>query len=232
MKNNKYIIFPIIMLCFTILASIYTYKYQYFKQYDTIINYDITGNTKIFFVIFLIIELCMLGLCIYIGKKAKNEGYKYSLNKLFAAIFLVLTIVPIISFISIRNEEEKQAKILDEKIEILYEDTININDKKTKAKLNEIQELQKNDKFYSRKREIYNEMNNENSKFKRYLTLFIYMNYHNEESINESGWYNKLPSQEEIYYATFTVFTIINLICFGFYLINIKDEKFEIKTKI
>ena len=236
MKKSKYIIFPIAMIFVTISNFLYPYvnSYLHYNSLEIMDIMDLTGYTKIFSAIFLIMNIFVLLICLYYGKK---EGCNYSLNKIFAIIFIIFSIVNIISFIVIRNKEEKCANELGSIVSklflednVYYLDSGSKNTKKTKGKsdLDIIQEAMEKDKYYARKIQIYYEMKKTPSKIERYFWLLIYWNYYNDsDAIN----YGIKPSKEESYYAIYSIAIITNLLCSAFYIKNAKDRKFASKIQ-
>ena len=226
-SNKKYIVFPIIMIIVALMISMNSYCYRGFEMsnIEVIKIMDITGYTLIFLISFLIINILVLIFCLYKGKQASTGGYDYKFNKVFALMFFILAIVPIITFINIRNQEEKQAEQLNQEIEEVV-GSLDFKDKKVKSKLKQIiekQELLEEDKFYKRKTEIYNEMKKIESKFERYISLYYYR-FENNFAI--------MSNERERYYAIFSVFSLFDAICGAFYFISIKDGLIANKTEI
>lgn len=223
LKNKKYIIIPIIIIAVLILVTIKGPYLRPFTQTNSEIleKMDFTGNTQIFLYSFVIINIIICLICLYKGKQGIAQGYDYKFNKIFAITFLILAIIPIISFISIRSMEEELVEQLMKQNEAIFDiNNIDFTNKKMTTKLKKAQEqlnLTSTDKYYDRKMEIYNETQNTTKKFERYLSLFIYRPLYN---INHHGSYY----EERYYYAIFSVFTVINLVSFTFYFISIKDE--------
>lgn len=238
--SNKYIIFPIVMLIITILNFLFPYAYSYIHENSLEIMeiMDITGYTKIFSICFLIINVFVLLICFNEGRKGKENGYNYAFNKIFAIIFIVLSIINILAFVLIRNKEEEYAKKLNSEINIDTEDNVyyldsnNKKNKKQKNKLEQIMDIIQNDKFYARKLQIYNEMKRTPSKFERYANLLIYWNYYNEDHTSSYLYYTITPSDSESYYAIYSIANITDLICSAFYIKNINDKKIKENTEI
>lgn len=112
-SNKKYLIFPIIML---VLAIVTTFLGHHFGSiYETLEKYDITGMATICMYAMLFFEITVLAFCIYKGKKGLEEGFDYLFSKFISFIFILLIIIPIISFFIVRNEEEKLANELENK---------------------------------------------------------------------------------------------------------------------
>lgn len=239
--SNKYIIFPIVMIIVTILNFLFPYVYSYINKNSLEIMeiMDITGYTKIFSICFLIVNIFVLLICLNEGRKGKESGYNYSFNKIFAITFITLSIINILAFVLIRNKEEEYAKELNSEVNIFTEDNIyylesrnkNGKNKKQKNKLEEIMEIMENDKFYARKLQIYNETKETPSKFKRYVSLLIYWNFYNENN-SYYLYYTIKPSDEECYYAIYSIAIISDLICSAFYIKNINDKKIKENTEI
>lgn len=239
-KSNKYVIFPIIIIIVSILNFLFPYVYSYTNKNSLEIMemMDITGYTKIFSICFLIINIFVLLICFNEGKKGKENGYNYAFNKIFAITFIILSIINILAFVLIRNKEEESAKELNSEVNIFTEDNIyylesnnkNTKNKKQKSKLEQIMENMEKDKFFARKLQIYNEMKETPSKFKRYASLLIYWNYYNEN--NTYLYYTIKPSDAECYYAIYSIAIIIDLICSAFYIKNINDKEIKENTEI
>lgn len=233
--SKKYIGFPIIMLLITIKSAIYVYDGQSFTKTNIQIieKLDFTGMTKIFLIAMVIFEVLMLGICLFKGIQGNKVGYDYSFNKIILIVFIIYTILPIVFFTIIRNEEEKQAlKTNQEYEEYLSEINNNLfksisKNKKIDDSTSKIQEL-KNDKYYNRKKAIISEIENEKSTFVRYIKLFYYRFEYNE---NDDTFY-MTPYDTETYYGIFSIFSVINLVCLIFYFWSTSDESLNEKTQI
>ena len=230
MKKSKYIIFPIAMIFLTIFNFLYPYvnSHMRYNSLEIMDIMDLTGYTKIFSITFLIMNIFVLLICLYYGKK---ENYNCSLNKIFAIIFIIFSIVNIISFIVVRNKEEKYANELGSIVSklfsednVYYLDSGSKNKKKIKGKsdLEIIQEAMEQDKYYGRKVQIYYEMKKTPSKFERYFWLLTYWNYYND---SQAMNYGIKPSNEESYYAIYSIAIITNLLCSAFYIKNTKNKE-------
>ena len=239
--SNKYIIFPIVMIIVSILNFLFPYVYSYAHKnsLEIVEIMDITGYTKIFSICFLIINIFVLLICLNEGRKGKENGYNYEFNKIFAITFIALSIINILAFVLIRNKEEAYAKELNNEVNIFTEDNIyylesgnkNTKNKKQKNKLEQIMKIMETDRFYARKLQIYNEMKETPSKFKRYVNLLIYWNYYNEDNTSYL-YYTIKPSDAECYYAIYSIAIITDLICSAFYIKNINDKKIKENTEI
>lgn len=238
--KNKYIVFPIVMIVVTILNFLYPYTHSYiqYNSLEIMEIMDITGYTKIFSIIFLNMNVFVLLFCFYEGRKREKKGYNYSLNKMFTIIFIIFSTINIFAFIVIRNKEEKYTNELGNTVDklflednVYYLDSGNKNSKKTKGKsdFEIIQEAMENDKYYGRKIQIYYEMKKTPSKFERYFWLLIYWNYYNNDN---AIVYGIRPSNEESYYAIYSIAITTNLICSAFYIKNINDKEIKEKTEI
>lgn len=221
MKKKSYIIFPILGIVWIIFNSYSTYSHQTNTNSMILEKFDMTGMTSKFLIIMGIINIAIFIFGIYMAKKAENDGYNYKLNKIFAIIFLILAIASYLSFVGIRQQEEKIAQKLDDEIEELYGKTININNKKTKNKINQISKQQETDKFYTRKLQIITQMKN-GTKVDRYVYLFMYWPFYNKQTDSINTYI--IPSEENSYYGIFSSFALIDLIAFGFYFMHIRDE--------
>ena len=236
-SNNKYIIFPAFMLMITIGSYFYSYFHAVGTNQDILEKYDITGMTGICMTAMLIFEVVALIIAIIKGVKAKKDGVDYLFNKIFSMVFVVLAIIPILMFIVVRSNEEKLAQEVDGTLEQLKSLTVELPAKNTKKKstskkienqLNQILEQRQNDKFYERKLEIAQEIEDNNSKFTRYLGLYFY-----NPIYNESSEIVVTPREEEQYYGIYSVYTVINAICIGFYFfMSLKDKDTNIRSKI
>lgn len=232
-SNGKYIIIPSIMLVLTIVLTFLGDNVGSII-YEVLDEYDITGMTTIFMYLMLVFEVVILVFCIYKGKKGLKDGYDYMFSKFACIIFAVLVIIPIMSFLIVRGEEENQAVELDNKICGLNTEFIdslqssiknNKNNKNSKNKkdlntqLNEYLDMQKNDKYYDRKREILSEKQNSNIFFEEFvLNPYNYNIFYKKHS-------TRTPTEDR-YYAIYSRISIINAICLGFYIISSAvDEK-------
>lgn len=219
-SNKKYLIFPIIML---VLAIVTTFLGHHFGSiYETLEKYDITGMATICMYAMLFFEITVLAFCIYKGKKGLEEGFDYLFSKFISFIFILLIIIPIISFFNVRNEEEKLANELENKNKETIENVFLEKNSKNKNKLKGIQDyidLQENDQFYDRKQEIASEIQG-NSKGQYFLRYFIFNRY------NYNFSYKNNLTMKERYYAIFSRASLINIICFVFYVTSwITDQR-------
>lgn len=219
--NKKYFIFPIIMIILTIYTTFIGHHFG--SIYEVLERYDITGITTVFMYIVFSFEIIILTFCVYKGKKGLEEGFDYFFGKFACIIFVILTIIPIISFLVIRNEEEKLAIELDNKERITFKQFLTKNYKNNKNnknnKIQEYMDIQENDKFYDRKQEIVTQTKNSDTQMPFFLKFYVLNRY------NYNIFYKNYLTMEERYYATFSRVSIINIICFAFYLISSKDKK-------
>ena len=181
-KNKKYIGFPIMMILITFAFTFVGYAYGNIS--DTLKNYDVTGLTTAFMYMMLILEIAMLGFCIYKGVKGQEEGFDYLFSKFACIIFAVFIIVPIISYFVVIGAEESTANELKQKEDDLFNNVIVIdgssnkkNKKKTKTneKISEYMDIQQNDEFYKRKLQIVAE-NRGKSRIERLVKIKGYVN--------------------------------------------------------
>lgn len=219
-SNKKYILFPIIMIIIAIITTFDGHRYG--GIFETLDKYDMTGMAKIIMYIMLFAEIAVLAFCVYKGKKGLKEGYDYLFSKFACIIFIILIIIPIISFLAVRSEEEKIAKEFENKYdEIFYTDLKNNNSKKMLNDLKEYSEIMENDIFFERKKEIISEMK-EKSIAESFIHHFV-LNRYNYNILTYKS--NKYLKPEDRYYAIFSRPCCLNIICFAFYLISWTTDK-------
>ena len=224
-SNKKYVIFPSIILILTIVITFIGHSLG--SVYEVLNKYDITGMTKIVMYGLLIFETSILIICIYKGKKGLKEGYDYIFSKFVCIIFVILTIIPIISFFVIRSEEEKLAVDVEEQSIESLEQLLLGNNKKNQlnSEIDEYFNMRENDKFYNRKQDILNETKNKNKNI--FLEYFIFNRY------NYHIFYKNYLTMEERYYAIFSSMSIISIICLAFYLTSwLVDESLNKRGEI
>ena len=240
-SNNKYIFFQAFMLLTTIGSYFWSYIHSTYTNTELLKKYDITGMTGICMNVMFIIEIIVLIIAIVKGVKGKREGADYLFNRFMSVLCLVLAVVPILMFVVVRNNEEKLAKDVDVTLSQLKNMTVeleNKNNKNTKKstkknakgvsnQLEKILEQRENDKFYERKIEIAQEIEDSKSKLGRYIMLFFY-----DPIYNDSSTTIVTPSEEKQYYAMFSVYTYINIVNLGFYFICRKDRKTNVMSSI
>lgn len=214
-SNKKYLIFPIAMLVITIITTFLGHHLE--SIYITLDKYDITGMTSIFMYVMLTLEIIILSFCIYKGKKGVQCGFDYSFSKFACVIFIILIIIPIVTFFIIRSEEEKVSVELDNQINETIEQVLKAKNKNNK--IQEYFEIEEKDKFYDRKNEIKIEVEKYNSKIEPFLKLFVFNRY------NYNIFYKNYLTMEERYYAIFSRASIINIMCLAFYLASSRDKK-------
>ncbi|MCI8384049.1 MAG: hypothetical protein HFJ33_04195 [Clostridia bacterium] len=226
--EKKYVVFPICMIIASISVSVYTYVNGTYYTSEAIEKFDFTGMTTIFLMMMLVFHIIIGIFCLYKGLKIPDNGYDYRINKMIAIIFLVLAIVSILSFVMIRNEEEAQALALQNEVDELYSDVIVLNKKKNTNQFKKI-EKRVTDQYDTRKLQISEQVksNQYDSKFARYLNLFMYFSMYND---NKPIILN--ASAERCYYGIFSKFTRIDVIFAIIYFVNCKDRKIEKRTRI
>ena len=219
-KNNKYIVFPGIMILLTVVFTFSGYSYG--GIFQTLNKYDVTGLTKVFMYMMLILELAMLGFCIYKGVKAKEEGFEYLFSKFACIIFGVFIIVPMISYFVVIGAEENAANELIQREEYIM-NKLEEESKSSSKKKNKKTEIDKqlidyldselNEEFYERKKDIVSENKNV-SKGERFLKQFV-INGYNFDVFNSYH-----ISETNRYYAIFSRFSVINILCLIFYFVS------------
>lgn len=222
-SNKKYIAFPLIVIILLLIATFLGYHHE--GIYEILKEYDMTGTTSIFMHVMLILEIIVLIFCIYKGKKGIEEGFDYLFSKFACVIFIVLILIPIISFSIVRNEEEKMATELDNKYnETFGNNYVDLTKKGTMKKVQEYSEIQENDEFYKRKKEISSEMKNQ-SKMGIFFRYFVINGY------NYNLSYKPYLSTEERYYAIYSRISVINIICLIFYLSSLLIDQNTNRTR-
>ena len=165
--NKKYIIFPTIMIVLSILGVIFPYRWSYYHKdsIEIMQTMDITGYTKVFCLLFLVVNIFVLLLCLKEGYKGIKEGYNYEYNKVFSIIFITLTIINIFAFVIVRNKEEKIANNEFSSTDILSENYVyklqtgkGNRNRNQKTEIEILQEKMENDPYYYRKSQIYDEI--------------------------------------------------------------------------
>lgn len=225
-SNKKYLIFPIIMLVFTIFATLIGHHINGINEY--LEKYDVTGMTGIFMYAMFVIELVILSFCIYKGKKGLEEGYDYLFNKFACIIFVILTIIPIISFFIVRSGEENLAKEMESKFDNAFDQIVSVHGKNSKSsqadKVNSVLnyfETGLEDKYYIRKTEINDELKENKSKLEFFVKYFVF-NRANYDYLGKTGY---AVTMEERYYSIYSRMSIVNIVCLAFYVISLKDKR-------
>ncbi len=227
-SNNSYIVVPIVGMVLTVMT--YFNLYGRYSKSNLLEKYDITGMTNGYMISILVLNLAVLAFCLYKGKEAREKNYDYYFNKIFVAIFIVLSLYSLIAFIVIRGEEESIAAELMSNFNYYNLDltTQSSGEKKRNSSttdkynikiMDELTALQE-DKYYSRKLEI-NQQVKDSTKFVRYADLFL-----NWFIFDDMFYY---LTEEESYYSVFVAYCSLDLIMCAFYIYHLNDgNKFNV----
>ena len=215
-QKKPYYLIPLVGILLTLYCAFFSFRFR--LNIIVLKDCDFTGNTTLFLKIITITNVIILFLYLYLIIRGEEKGFQYIYNKVFAGIFTVLAIICIISFVLIRNNEEK--------IAVEFENTISQNLNNVEAikslkddKLDELFEM-KNDGFYDVKMNIANEKSSITPALTRYIEI----------ALPVSGKYSHFFERE--YYALFLKFALLET-GIGYAISrHIKDEYIEKRTKM
>ena len=233
-KNNiKYLIFSVILLVACIYLNYITFYLNTIYIYE---KFDFTGVAKtiqrVMTVIILIISIIVLIKSI----KAREEGVSFLFNKVMVGIFIIYMILSICTYIYVRNTEEATAINMKNEIEAYGEKTKqnqlkknNIKNKNsfandfynTTSKALAESEYAASDKYYERKKEIIDQVEN-SSTVERYISMLFYNYAYNN--------YGSIITDEIEYYGIFLKLMLIGFIGAIFYLFNMIRSNHIITT--
>ena len=222
-QNRKYIIFPVVMICITLYATLVRHTVD--SIFTVLDKCDFTGITTIFMFVLLFFEILVLALCVYRGVKGREDGYDYSYNSFFSILFLVLIILPILGYFIVGNIEKEEAEKTKQKQEEVLNLESNHNNKKTKTNLaDRLQEYldMESDKYYERKMQIITNAKDK-SVFERFFYDYV-LNF-NTYTILPIIDRSKTMDKNKRYYAIYSRFSTINVLCFAFYFIGGGSDK-------
>ena len=173
MKNNlKYKIIlafeaiVLIQLFVFIFISLNIYGYE---------KLDLTGMNEVILSSLVIVLLILFLFCIFHYIKIQKNGSNNTLDKCLGILFIIYSIAVLISFIYLRNTEEKEALQMKEDIE----NSQAIGTSKGNKSYNLLKkatiemDYKENDEFYDRKKAIINQVEN-SSVLQRYISLVIF----------------------------------------------------------
>ena len=174
-------------------------------------EYDFTGMTKIFLNIITILNLIILIFYLYLLIREQNLNFFCKIFTIFSAILIFFSLI---SFTIIRNEEEKIAKELANKVYSIEEKLKKVQTiEKRNYILNDWYELQQ-DKFYIVKLRIVNEIESESTIW-RYLYLYFFS-------------FELEP--ETVYYNMFSRFALLDVLMFIYFFKNMRSNDLEEKV--
>ena len=219
--KKSYLIIPIMGIVLTIISAMYSFYNEIDTNFELLDEFDFTGETSIFLILIVIINIVVLSIYLYFVIKGKRSGFNFKLNKIFTVMFFILTIISIVSFIYIRNKEEKISLNYTNGKMNIKNNTIYVNLSDSKISSLQNKDL---DKYSKIKINIANEVQSINSKVDRYISLISHYWVNNHTYI--------IPTKEQSYYSIIIRFVILEFtLCLSF-AYHIKDEYFEQITRI
>ena len=213
-KNNiKYLIFSWILFN----ASGYlNYNTCYSNKIYLYKHFDFTGIAETIQILMTIIILVISIICLIKSIQAREKGVDFLFNKCMVAVFIIYSILSICTYIYVRSSEENVALKMQSDIEeyskTTKQDQLNKNKVKNK---NSFEEYMVNDKYYERKKEIIEQIEN-SSKIERYISM-LFVNYSYEH-------YGSTITDEVEYYGIFLELILIGLFGAIFYLFNMNAK--------
>ena len=219
-NNKKYLIFSVILLIASIYLNYITFYLNTIYIYE---KFDVTGVAQIVQRIMTVIILIISVIVLIKSIKAREEGVDFLFNEVMISVFVIYMLLSIITYIYVRNTEEKTAINMKNEIETYGEKTAQNQLKKNNTKnKNSFEkdfynilsdalaesEYASSDKYYDRKKEIIDQVEN-SSTVKRYISMLFY-NYLYDD-------YGSIMTDEIEYYGIFSKFMLIGLIGAIFY---------------
>lgn len=223
--KNMYVIFSFIVIII-LLFHFYSPFSNAYKDMDTILGeLDFTGLTGTFRITFLIINIVILLASAFIGTILVGREISFNYDKLLAIFFIILSIVPFISYVVIRGEEKAQAQefyeAYEEEKELLFGGKFNPLNKKHVEILNKHSNKWKEDKFFERKIQIGGQSKNgEGTTIIEGLLEFLF--YPFTKHYLDDTYSGTIKTDVENYYAIFPGYTYIDIFCAIFFLITSK----------
>lgn len=228
-KNNiKYFICSIgllgtsLDLAYNVFYSNTIYLYEHF---------DFTGVTKTIQMVMTAILLVISAICLMKSIQAREDGVDFLFNKSIAIVFIIYTVLSICAYICVRSVEEstatKMLKDIKENSQSIKKNELGknkINNKNlseydfynTISEALSESEYAINDKYYERKKEIINQVEN-SSKIERYSSMLFY-NY-------SYKYYSPVILDEIEYYSIFLDLSLVGVVGAIFYLFNAAPPK-------
>ncbi len=220
---NIYVIVSILM----VIALLFHFNAPFLSSYKDVNKIleemDFTGLTGTFRTTFLIMNIVILLVCALIGTIIIDErGINVNYNKILVILFIVLSVVPFISYIMIREEEKNQVQELYEETEIILGGTIDLNNKKHVKLLEKHSSALKTDPFFARKMQIIGQLKNgKSSTIIQAIGEFLFYPIMKEW---DDGYKSASIKDIESYYAIFPGYTYINIIGVIFYFITSRSK--------
>ncbi len=231
MKYEKFlnidIIFSIIMIILLIMHFDTPFLHVHEDTNVILEEYDFTGLTSSFRMIFFIVNLIALLVCGLLSIIIKQKK-KYSINykKILVILFIMLSILPFIGYITTREKEKEEVKELAEELESLWgKNIISLNSKKDVESLNKYSNSLKTDPFFVRKVIVAKQLKNDDKStiieaLEEFLLYPVFKKWNDDF---DGAEVNEL----EVYYAIFPGYSYIDIICAIFYFITSKIDDNE-----
>lgn len=224
-NNKKYLSIALALISTSLGLNYNTFDLVYIYK-----KFDFTGICQTMQRVLTITILIISIICLVKSIRAREKGVDYLFNKCMVAVFIIYTISSIFTYIYLRTYEEKTALKMKSDIEIYSQETKQKQLKKNKVKnknsfeydfYNTISEglaeseYRVNDKYYERKKEIIEQIEN-SSYIERYSSMLFY-NYSYE-------YYGSVGYDEREYYETFLYCFLVGIFGTIFYLFNTKEK--------
>lgn len=230
-NNIKYLSFSACLLFVSLILNYNTI----FKNTLYIYNhFDFIGIAKIIQTIMALIILAISIICLIQSIRVKENGVNFLFNKFIGVVFIIYAILSICTYIYIRNSEEEIAMKMKNDIEnygtkikqeqfqekrVKNKNLIEFNFYNTLSDVISQNEYSINDKYYERKKEIIEQVEN-SSRLERYMSMLFY-------NFSYDYYGSSSTRMDEIrYYGIFLKLFCIGLIGAMFYLFNLnaKDD--------
>lgn len=225
-KNNiKYLIFGVTLI---VVSLVLNYSTLYLNNIYIYKHFDYTGIAKIVQRVMTLLLLVISIVCLVKSIQTREKGVDFLFNKCMTGVFIIYTILSLVTYIYLRTSEENVAMKMKGDIESYSQTTKQNQLKKNNVKNNNSfendfykaiseglaeTEYMKNDENYERKKEVIEQVESSSS-IERYISMLLY---------NPSyEYYTSTVSNEIKYYETFLRCFIVGIVGTIFYLFNIR----------